>query len=68
MIFNEEFEETEEYENIFNGSLIQQIKIFNKFQNKMKTREIKINEKQTNEANTPWDPSDPLFFVRVVMN
>ena len=68
MIFNEEFEETEEYENIFNGSLIQQIKIFNKFQNKMKTREIKMNEKQTNEANTPCDHSDPLFFERVVMD
>ena len=52
-IFNEEREESEEYENIFNGSLTQQIKIFNKFQNKMKTREIKMNEKQTNEANTP---------------
>jgi hypothetical protein len=58
-------EESEEYENIFNGSLTQQIKIFNKFQNKMKTREIKMNEKQTNETNIPCDPSDPLIFVRV---
>ena len=36
-IFNEEREESEEYENIFNGSLTQQIKIFIKIQNKMKT-------------------------------
>ena len=64
-MFNEESEESEEYENIFNGSLTQQIKIFNKFQNKMKTLEIKMNEKQTNETNTPCDPSDPLFFVEV---
>ena len=61
-------EESEEYENIFNGSLTQQINIFNKFQNKMKTREIKMNEKQTNEKNTPCDPSGPLFFVRVVID
>ena len=48
-MFYEKSEESEEYENIFNGSLTQQIKIFNKFQNKMKTREIKMNEKDTNE-------------------
>ena len=48
--------------------ITQQIKIFNKFQNKIKTHEIKMNEKQTNETNTPCDPSDLLFFVRVVMD
>ena len=67
-MFNDESKESGENENICNGSLTQQIKIFNKLQNKMKTREIKMNEKDTNESNTPCDPSDPLFFVRVVMD
>ena len=44
------------------------IKIFKKIQNNIKTPEIKMNEKHTtdaNETNTPCDPSDLLFFVRV---
>ena len=67
-LFKEENEESEEYENIFNGSLKQKIEIFETFQNKMKIRELKIKEKQTDEINTPCDPSDPLFFVGLVMD
>ena len=45
------------------------MKIFKENENNMKTRKLKMNEKQTNDANEtnpPCGPSDLLFSVRVV--
>ena len=70
-ILNEGNKTSEKYENIFNGNIGTQIRIFRKFEENLKKREriVNINQKSNqSEANLPCDPRDPLFFVRVVMD
>ena len=66
-ILNEGKPISENYENVFNGNIGTQIRIFRQFEENLKKREIIINQKSNDsELNLPRDPSDPLFFVRVV--
>ena len=68
-ILNEGKPISENYENVFNGNIGTQIRIFRQFEENLKKREIIINQKSNDsESNLPRDPSDPLFFVRVVMD
>ena len=52
-----------EYQNIFNGNLNIQIKVFEKFQENWEKREnLKENSKKDTKENTPCDPDvDPLY-------
>ena len=58
-LLNEGVIQKEQYENIFNGNIKQQIRIFRKFENNMGKRETIKNRK--NETELPSDPCDPLF-------
>ena len=52
---------SEEYENIYNGNITQQIKIFQKFEQNMEKYQ---NMKKTNTDIPPCDPlCDPLFCI-----
>jgi hypothetical protein len=64
-ILNEGDKQSEQYENIFNGNITQQIKVFRKFELNMKKREvIKNNKFDKMETKPPCDPLfDPLFCI-----
>ena len=57
-IFNEEMNLSEKYENIYNGTIIQQTEILKKFEQNMEKREQMMKENEP-----PCDPlCDPLIY------